>query len=601
MFYNNLLCFLVAIFVFSASTASDKPWLPPLMTLALLLASLWLFATAARRMFAAANSSGRYFSAERRLSFLAVLLFVGLVGLLDLKFYLQPLSFGDRLPVLTDIGGLACFFLLLAIVWYQARPRYMQLFNSRDSTGGFIWSNFKANLPVVLPWLVLSLAFDLLQLLPYPPLAHFLRSPWGELALFALFVVFLVLFFPPLVRVLWSCRPLPPGPLRDHIVAFCRAQGVRAEILYWPLFEGQALTAGIMGILPGLRYLLITPALVEHLSREELDSVLAHEIGHVRRYHLVLYITLFLSFSLLAGAVARPLPHFVLSSDLFYRLLHVLQLAPETLLGVMVSAPLLVLLIVWFRFVFGYFMRNFERQADLYAFQVQGTGRPLVASFEKIAHLGGGNREEKNWHHFGLGERVAFLDRCEADTSLIGRHDRKVWLSLLAFFLGIGLLVFGLRLVDVEKLAGGYEIRYAEAVLSQKMRLEPTNSAWPLVLGDFLQSRKMERKAVEAYDKALTLAPDNAEISNNLAWLLLTSHDPAVRDARRALTLAESAALGKEHGHILDTLATAYWANGMIEEALATEARAVRLDPRNRPYYLKQMETFRTRLWGEKP
>ncbi|NLB05568.1 MAG: hypothetical protein GX835_01155, partial [Desulfobulbaceae bacterium] len=62
-------------------------------------------------MFATDTCSGREFSAERRFSFAAVGLFVGLVGLLDLKFYLQPLSIGDRLPVLTDIAGLAAFFL----------------------------------------------------------------------------------------------------------------------------------------------------------------------------------------------------------------------------------------------------------------------------------------------------------------------------------------------------------------------------------------------------------------------------------------------------------------------------------------------------------
>ena len=286
MFYNNLFCFLVAIFVFSASNPPEKPWLPPVVALALLLASLWLFAAVAGRQFAAAASAGRYFRAERRLSFLAVGLFVVLVGLLDLKYYLQPLSLGDRLPVLTDIGGLAVFFLLLALVWPQGRRRYMQLFHSRYSAVGFLWSNLKANLPAVLPWLILSLVFDLLQLVPYQPLARFLRSAYGELALFGLFVVFLVLFFPPLVRVLWNCRPLPPGPLREHIVSFCRAQGFRSEVLCWPLFEGQVLTAGIIGILPGLRYLLITPALVDNLDREELDSVLAHEIGHVVSRHI---------------------------------------------------------------------------------------------------------------------------------------------------------------------------------------------------------------------------------------------------------------------------------------------------------------------------
>ena len=91
--------------------------------------------------------------------------------------------------------------------------------------------------------------------------------------------------------------------------------------------------------------------------------------------------------------------------------------------------------------------------------------------------------------------------------------------SLIACFLAIGLLVFGLYRVDGERLAGGNEIRYTEAVLAQKMRLEPANSVWPLVLGDFLQSRRMESKAVAAYEQALKLAPDNAEDEQALSVL----------------------------------------------------------------------------------
>jgi Zn-dependent protease with chaperone function len=114
-------------------------------------------------------------------------------------------------------------------------------------------------------------------------------------------------------------HPLPPGPVRDRLVAFCRSQGFHSEIYSWPLFEGQVLTAGIMGIVPRLRFLLITPALLETLNEKEIDSVLAHEIGHVKHLHLILYLILFLGFSLLAGAVATPLPHLILSNELFYR------------------------------------------------------------------------------------------------------------------------------------------------------------------------------------------------------------------------------------------------------------------------------------------
>jgi Zn-dependent protease with chaperone function len=600
MLYNNLIYFLVVIFVFSTNTPAAKPPLPPILTLAAFVASAWGFSRIASRMFSrSASGSTAYFSVEKRLSILAVLVFMGFVYLLDLKYYLAPISLGGSLPVLADVAGLGCFFLLLVLMWRAARLRYQQIFQRSYSSWAFVWSNFKVNLPIILPWLTLSLVFDALLALPFPELVKALRSPWGDLVLFILFLFFLVLVFPPLVRSLWGCTPLPPGPLRDRVLTFCRAQGFHSEIYTWPLFEGQVLTAGIMGIVPKLRYLMVTPALLEILSEDELDSVLAHEIGHVKHLHLILYIALFLGFSLFAGAVAKPLPHLILSSDLFYGMLPRLPLAPENLLGLLVTAPLLLLLLIYFRFVFGYFIRNFERQADAFVFRALGSSQSLIRSFEKIALFSGGNRDEKNWHHFGIGERIDFLKRCEQDRNLVKQHGRKLRLSLFCYGVCIGLTLLVAHRFDVSNISEGYEIRYAEAVLLQKVRQEPDNSLWLMYLGDFLQSRKMERKAVDAYEKALQLTPKSAEINNNLAWLLVTAQDKTIRDPERALALARTAALLKENGYIIDTLATAYWANGLVEEAVAAQIKAIRLDPNNRAYYQNQLEKFRKQRWGE--
>jgi Zn-dependent protease with chaperone function len=600
MMYNNLLYFLVVIFIFSTNTPSAKPTLAPLLALIVFILTAWGFAQVASRMYARSSPGPvAYFAVEKKLSILAVLVFAGFVYLLDLKYYLSLLSFGDRVPALVDIAGLGCFFLLLILMWRAARRRYQQIFHRTYTSFAFVRSNFKANLPIVLPWLILSLLVDGLRAFPLPGVTALLRSPWGDIVLYVLFLAFLVVAFPPLVRSLWGCTPLPPGPLKDRLQAFCRTQGFHSDIYFWPLFEGQVLTAGIMGIVPKLRYLMITPALLETLTEEELDSVLAHEIGHVKHLHLVLYIVLFLGFSVLAGAVAKPLPHLILSSDLFYRMLPHLPFAPENLLGVLATAPLLVLMVVYFRFVFGAFIRNFERQADTYVFRALGTSRPLIGSFEKIAFLSGGNRDEKNWHHFGIGERIDFLARCEHDRSLVARHDRKLRLGLVAYCVCIGLATFALSRIDVDKLSEGYETKYAEAVLLQKARQDPGNSLWLLYLGDFLQSRKLEQKAVDAYEKALQLTPMSAEINNNLAWLLLTAQEKALRNPERALMLARTALLLKERGFILDTLATAYWANGLIEEAVALEFRAAYLDPENRSYYQGQAERFRKQRWND--
>lgn len=602
MLYNNLLYFLVVIFVFSTNTPSTQPLLPPLGTGAAAMGVYGLYALVASRLFSrSSHGPGSYFAAEKKLSMLAVLFFMVLVYGLDLKFFLAPLALGGRMPVLADLAGLGCFFLLLMLMWRAGQPYYEHLFQRRYTPLAFLRSNLKANLPIVLPWISLSLFFDGLQLLPLPQVRQLLRSPWGDLVLFALFLIFLTLVFPPLVRSLWGCTSLPAGPVRDRLLAFCHTQGFHSEIYTWPLFEGQVLTAGIMGVVPGLRYLLITPALLESLDAEELDSVLAHEIGHVKHLHLPLYMVLFLGFSLLAGAVATPLPHLLLSSDLFYNLLARLPFSPENVLGTLATAPLLVLMLVYFRFVFGYFIRNFERQADAFVFRAQGTARPLINSFDKIARLSGSPREEKNWHHYGIGERIDFLRACEQDRSLISRHERKLRSSLLLYFAIIGLIVLGLGRMETGKLSSEHEARYAEAVLTQKIRQEPKNSLWLIYLGDFLQSRQMENRAVDAYNRALALAPMNAELNNNLAWLLLTAKDVSIRDPYRALTLALTAAMLDERGHILDTLATAYWANGMIDEAVETETRAMRLDQKNIAYYLEQRGKFKSKQWREEP
>ena len=108
----------------------------------------------------------------------------------------------------------------------------------------------------------------------------------------------------------------------------------------------------------------------------------------------------------------------------------------------------------------------------------------------------------------------------------------------------------------------------------------------------------MERKAIEAYEKALQLKPMNGDIYNNLAWLLITAQDESLHDPARALELAQRAVELKPGGYILDTLAVAYWANGMVEEAVATENKALEADPKNRKYYLQQLDKIQQQNRG---
>lgn len=594
--YNNLLYFLIAVFLFSMDTAPEVPRLPAWASGSLFVLGLVCYERLAQFIHrkAGSRSSAGYFRAERKASVLALFFFALAIYVCDLKYYLSVLSWAKALPSLVNVAGLCLFFLYLSLMWRAGKSHYQSIFGRTYTTAGFIALNIKVNLPIVLPWVLLSLCYDLFALLPWPGLRDLLLSAWGDFLFFVMFLFFVLFLFPPLVRRLWGCTRMPASTLRDQLTAFCARQKFATELYLWPLFEGRVLTAAVMGFVPGLRYVLITPGLIEALTLEELEAVMAHEIGHVKKKHLLLYLMLIAGFSLILGLGTEPWTYFLLSHDSFYSLMRWSGLAPEAMLVAGTAIPLLMVMLLYFRYLFGYFIRNFERQADLHVFPVLGSSHALMSAFEKIALLGGNIRDQPNWHHFGIGERVAFLEKCEQDPQERGRHQRRVRFSLAAYLLVLAAVVLMLRQMPVEGLARQYEEKYIEAVLWQKVQQEPDKALWLKLAGDLMQHKKMEKKALAAYERALAFAaPASPDLLNNLAWLLLTSEDLQLRDPQRALTLARSAALAKPLGSFLDTLGLAYWANGLIEEAVAAEQEAVLADPAGREYYQQQVERFR--------
>ena len=596
--YTNLLLFLVAIFLFTIESVPDVPLLGGLQAVAFSIFLLFGFdrlVQAGYKRPAAWRASG-YFRTEKFLSISALIFFAILLYTVDPKYYLSKML-GDTLPALVNIGGLLLFVLFLAVMWRGGRRNYQVVFGRRYNSRGFVAANLKANLPIVLPWVVLSLFYDLVALLPFPGVKKLLGSEWGDLYFFGAFLFFVILFFPPMVRRIWGCRRLGEGFLKDHLDTFCAKLGFKADFYLWPLFEGRVLTAGVMGIVPGLRYILITPALIETMSLAELEAIMAHEIGHVKKYHLLLYVFLIAGFSILAGMLAEPLIYLILSMDSVNRFVIEHQISMETVLSAVGSVPLLVFLLIYFRYIFGYFIRNFERQADLYSLQVVGDCRALVSAFEKISAMSGNIREERNWHHFGIGQRIDCLEAAEEKPELINRHNRKVRFSLIGYLLIMIMVAFSVQKIPMERLARNYQENYAETVLLQKVKQEPERAIWMRLIGDLMLNKKMEGRALSAYQKAFSLEPANPEIMNNLAWLLLTAEDLSLRDEQKALTLARAAATLNPKGYVLDTLATAYWANGLPEEAIRTEKEAIAIDVGQLRYYQSRIATFRSQTY----
>jgi Zn-dependent protease with chaperone function len=605
--FGNFLYFIVALLIFATYQPSEMPnfSLPQAMGMFALLSLLFVQFTRFqfRRLLHLVERmefrqlDQRFNSLLTRHSILAIALFALNIYGLNLTSFTARLPLFASLPTLEALVFIAIFVAYLASVWGAAHPLYERIYRHRIDRRNYIVSNISFGAPVLLPWLVLSLVADLVNVLPFEAPKQFLATPLGETGYFLFFLVIVAVLGPLLIQRFWRCRPMAPGPARQRIEALCSRAGLAyANILDWPLFGGRMITAGVMGLVGRFRYILVTDALLQLLTEEEVDAVIAHEIGHVKRRHLLFYLLFFLGYMFVAYATFDLVIYFIIFIEPVYRFISDAGIDQATISTTLLSFFIILNFLLYFRFIFGYFMRNFERQADCYVYSLFPSARPLIATFHKISASSGQAPDKPNWHHFSIKERVDYLQHCEQDRSWIRRQDRKVRRSMVLFL--IGLVLVGAVGYQLNFGTAGQKLsaRFFEGLILKEIEKAPRDAGLHSVLGDIYFNRGELERAMGAYERSLGLNPNQANVLNNLAWLLVTSEVADLRAPQRALKLALQASELDQAAHILDTLAECYYVNGRVVDAIRTGRLALEKADKNRAYFRGQVEKFEAAL-----
>ncbi|MFG0274842.1 MAG: M48 family metallopeptidase [Phycisphaerales bacterium] len=246
---------------------------------------------------------------------------------------------------------------------------------------------------------------------------------------------------PPLVRRIWDTVPLGAGALRDRLDALCKRQRVGvAEILVWRT-RGATLNAAVMGVFAPVRYVLLSDALLERLPDDELEAVVAHEVGHARRRHL----------PWLMGALGATIGLGALTGDLAAQLLP----AHAAEWGVWLDSIAIALGLCAGFWALGMVSRRFERQADAFAVQhlsgmagghasdapaTEEATRAMAGALGRVAALSHIPTERFTWRHGSIGSRQRAilhlagrpLDAFDADRAA-NRAKRATLVALVAF------------------------------------------------------------------------------------------------------------------------------------------------------------------------
>jgi len=203
---------------------------------------------------------------------------------------------------------------------------------------------------------------------------------WGAVLLFGFQVLMLVLY-PKLILPLFNkLSPLPEGALRERLLALGERAGFRAAAI--EVMDGSKRSGHSNAFFTGFgrfRRIVLFDTLIAQLEPEELEAVLAHEIGHYRRGHIprrlaVAALTQFGGLALIAWLVQsnwfNPAFGFPLG-----------ELAPSLLLFALLSGGVMF----WLSPLGNYFSRKHEYEADAFACEVMGGPEAMVSALHKLA------------------------------------------------------------------------------------------------------------------------------------------------------------------------------------------------------------------------
>ncbi|MCZ6557240.1 MAG: tetratricopeptide repeat protein [SAR324 cluster bacterium] len=371
---------------------------------------------------------------------------------------------------------------------------------------------------------------------------------------------------PVLLPLCWRLRKLDSADAERVIREELAANGVSvARVLNWPAEMMGHATAGVVGIIPRFRFLLFADALAGALNEEEIRSVTAHEAEHIRQRHLWYFFAAIMTFVLFLQMVLEVLAISGLWLNYAF---------PFWALTVLEIGGLLLFL----RFGLGFMSRYFERQADGNALRRRGF-LPFQTAMLKISQLNGIRIRDDNWHHYGIGRRLAYLEEAAQTPDTLVQHDRAV-----RRIKGACLVLLALCVLAQTVFSSTGIVSYAVETYGLGPAADPSPAA---VQGlQFLAMRAYERKdypAAERYfRRLLQINPDDPKVQNNLAWLLVTRPGTEPYLVQEGLDLALRATHAAELAFIWDTLAEAHLRTGRFEKAAAAAEKALRLARENK-------------------
>lgn len=299
------------------------------------------------------------------------------------------------------------FFLLLlgkalgfGLDYYGFRlERTFQL--SNQSARSWLWDEAKGFLVgLVMAVVIVELLYFMIRESPQ----HWWIITWA--IFMGLFILLAQLAPVVLFPIFYKFEPLDNEDLRRRLVQLGERAGTRVRGIYrWKLSEKSKKANAALTGLGSTRRIILADTLLDNYAPEEIEAVLAHELGHHVHKHILKSIVVQAGITLLGFWIANFVLHYAVDRQMFEELS---DFANLPLLAITITVLSILLMPA-----LNAYSRYNERQADRYAFESIASVAPFISSMNKLAQQNLSERTPSRWievlfhSHPAISRRVA--------------------------------------------------------------------------------------------------------------------------------------------------------------------------------------------------
>ena len=343
-------------------------------------------------------------------SFILILLFVWLGYSLRLENYLSEFISSSYLLLVCFIlvVGFAGSILSFPVSYYSGFYLEHKFNLSNQTFGKWIWENFKG--------LLVSLVIGIPILFTFFFFLNYFGSIWWLPFAVIMFFISVVLsqIFPVLILpIFYKLTPIENEGLKEGITALAKNAKINVENVF--KFDMSKNTKKANAAFTGFgktKRIILGDTLLDNFSDDEIETVIANELGHYKKKHIVKNIifgtvTSFLTLFIIAYLYKNSLAWFDFTSITQIAALPMLALW-SMLIGI-IQTPLGNIL-----------SRKYEYQADEYAVNETEKSEIFIATLEKLNEQNLGDKEPHPFVEWFFYSHPSIRNRISAITSFKG-------------------------------------------------------------------------------------------------------------------------------------------------------------------------------------